>query len=262
MADSFVFRRLMLDVWMELQDPTMRADYLVAVCKYGLDGTLPDDPIIKALITGAIFSIDKTKKRLEASSRWWKNHKGNQYTKWDKKRNGAQEAQSNAVGVNGSEWKWMGVNGSEEKKYRSIYSNISSYEDIYSLYYKWGKGINPTKCDPLLDWLLARWVTLDDIKQGIVLYNSICRMRWSDGFRYTKNFDTWLKEYRKPTDDELEETLTTVIGMHKEKGKSDPKYKDSKRASVLWKELCDTFWKDRVNTIFKHEGSWPSVRFT
>ena len=87
-------------------------------------------------------------------------------------------------------------------------------------------------------------------------------MRWSDGFRYTKNFDTWLKEYRKPTDDELEETLTTVIGMHKEKGKSDPKYKDSKRASVLWKELCDTFWKDRVNTIFKHEGSWPSVRFT
>lgn len=262
MSESFVFRRLMLDVWMELQDPMMRLQYFEAVCKYWLDGTLPDDSVIKALITGAIFSIDKTNKRLASSSKWWKNHKWNQYTKWDKKRKATQEAQSKAVGVNGSEWEWMEVNGSRSNRSNSISSNISSYEDIYSLYYKWGKWVDPAKCDPLLDWLLARWVTLDDIKKGVVLYNSICRLRWSDGFRYTKNFDTWLREYHKPTEDQLEETLATVIGMHKEKWKTDPKYKDSKRASALWKELCDIFGKEKVNAIFKREGSWLSIKFT
>jgi hypothetical protein len=199
--------------------------------------------------------MDNQKKRSDAWRKWWVVSHGWWAPVWNSNARKTWD-------IDVKQQAKQQANNKQDKDKVIVYNNISSYEDIYSIYYKWGRGINPAKCDPLLDWLLSRWVTLDDIKKGIVLYNSICRMRWSDGFRYTKNFDTWLKEYRKPTEDELEETLTTVIGMHKEKGKSDPKYKDSKRASVLWKELCDTFWKDRVNAIFKHEGSWPSVRFT
>lgn len=46
----------------------MKADYFEAVCRYGLDGTLPSDPVIKALITGPIFSIDKSHKYSKAQS--------------------------------------------------------------------------------------------------------------------------------------------------------------------------------------------------
>lgn len=39
----------------------MRADYFVALAKYGLDGELPTDPVMRALLKGAIFSIDRTR---------------------------------------------------------------------------------------------------------------------------------------------------------------------------------------------------------
>lgn len=61
MSDSFVFFRLMYDTGMELSDPTMRLNYFESVIKYGLDGTLPDDPVMKALLKGAAFSIDRSK---------------------------------------------------------------------------------------------------------------------------------------------------------------------------------------------------------
>lgn len=68
MADSFVFYRLMYDTWMKLQDPVMRLQYFEAVIQYGLDGTLPDDPVMQALINGAVFSIDRHNSRCEKIS--------------------------------------------------------------------------------------------------------------------------------------------------------------------------------------------------
>ena len=44
---------------MKLKDDKMRADYYEAIAKYGLDGAIPDDPVIEALITWAMYSIDK-----------------------------------------------------------------------------------------------------------------------------------------------------------------------------------------------------------
>lgn len=59
---------------MELTDPIMRANYFEAVIKYGLDGSLPDDPVMKALIKGAMFSIDRSKEISAINSANGKNH--------------------------------------------------------------------------------------------------------------------------------------------------------------------------------------------
>lgn len=53
---------------MKLQDPVMRLQYFEAVIQYGLDGTLPDDPVMQALINGAVFSIDRHNSRCEKIS--------------------------------------------------------------------------------------------------------------------------------------------------------------------------------------------------
>jgi hypothetical protein len=60
---------------MKLQDPMMRLQYFEAIITYGLDGTLPEDPIMSALINGAVFSIDKSNVISEMRS---KNMIGNQ----------------------------------------------------------------------------------------------------------------------------------------------------------------------------------------
>lgn len=68
MSDSFKFYRLMYDTWMKLQDPSMRLQYFEAIMNYWLNGQLPDDPVIQALINGAVFSIDRSNSRNEKIS--------------------------------------------------------------------------------------------------------------------------------------------------------------------------------------------------
>lgn len=113
MADSFVFFRLMYDTWMKLQDPMMRLQYFEAVFQYGLDGTLPDDPVMQALINGAVFSIDRSREISAINSENGKKHTWNQYTRWDKKRKPTQEAQKSAVERIGTNWSELERNGTE-----------------------------------------------------------------------------------------------------------------------------------------------------
>ena len=82
MSDSFVFFRLMYDTGMELSDPDMRLSYFESVIKYGLDGVLPDDPVLKALLKGAAFSIDRSNHRREKISEGMKGNSNAQKT-WD-----------------------------------------------------------------------------------------------------------------------------------------------------------------------------------
>ena len=65
--------------------------------------------------------------------------------------------------------------------------------------------------------------------------------------------ETWLERFKKPTEEQIEERLTSLIRRHKKKKETDEKYKSCTRAKTLRKELCDTFGKERVNTIFKSE---------
>ena len=85
----------------------------------------------------------------------------------------------------------------------------------------------------------------------MVLYNNECRL--NKEWRYVRKLENWLAEFQPLNEDQIEETLTRIIREHKKKKKSDEKYSKSKPCKDLWNELCETFGKERVNTIFKNE---------
>jgi len=69
----FRFYRLMLDTALELDDDKMRADYFIALAKYGLDWEIPANPVMRALLKWAMYSIDKNtdkNQKISSSMEW------------------------------------------------------------------------------------------------------------------------------------------------------------------------------------------------
>lgn len=64
--------RLMYETWKKIKDTELQAKYFMALCEYGLDGKTPDDPLIDALLTSAMHSIDKTDEISEQKSKYMK----------------------------------------------------------------------------------------------------------------------------------------------------------------------------------------------
>ena len=135
-----------------------------------------------------------------------------------------------------------------------IYMNITNEYIIQNFYWVSKYWVDNKKCNKLIDDLLKQWITLEDIRIWMVLYNNECRLRWD--WDHLMKLETWLDKFKKPTEEQMEERLTALIRQHKQKKKSDEKYSKSARAKTLWNELCETFWKERVNTIFKNESVW------
>lgn len=121
---------------------------------------------------------------------------------------------------------------------------------LFRIYYWASKWIDEWKCNKLIDWLLKKWITLEELKQSIVLYNSECRLR-DDWYQFAKKFDNRLKEYWNPTREQMEEELYRVIKQYKLRKKNDDKRWKSEKSKTLRNELCEAFWKDNVNAIFK-----------
>lgn len=67
--------RLMYETWKKIKDTELQAKYFMALCEYGLDGKTPDDPLVDALLTSAMHSIDKTDEISEQKSNYMKGNK-------------------------------------------------------------------------------------------------------------------------------------------------------------------------------------------
>lgn len=146
---------------------------------------------------------------------------------------------------------------------KSQHNNINiiiqdnNYSELYENYYWKSKGIDTKVCDKLIKDKLNKWLTLDDIKQWLILYNCECRTKWSGAYKYVKKFETWIKEFQPITD----EDIARVVSLHREKTKADEKY-----ASKVWKivisDLCEAFWRDRINQLWKAESKSVQLHFT
>ncbi len=102
---------------------------------------------------------------------------------------------------------------------------------------------------------------MEDIMQVMVLYNCDCRIR--QDYTYVKKFENRIREFQALNKEQIDEELARVIRQHKQKKKSDEKYSKSKPCKDVWKDLCDTFWADKVNSIFKQEDTGQTLlRFT
>ena len=212
------------------------------------------DPLLDMLLSIMVdeWKQDEVKydKKIEWRSKAWKSHTWNQYTKGDTKWKAQKKVveQNGTNGTNGTD-KWYMIN---DKWYIS-----SVYISLYDSYYWKDKWIDVSVCDKLINTKLKQWMTLDDIQTWVVLYNCECRL--NQEYRYVKKFENRIKWFQPLTDEQKEETLRRIIKLHKEKKKSDPKYSDSLPAKTLWKDLCDTFWSEKVNSIFKSEAWWNTI---
>jgi len=151
--------------------------------------------------------------------------------------------------------------GGEEENFHpyNIYTNITNIitvEKIFSSYYWKTKWIDEKRCTKLINDKLKQWITLEDIRISMVLYNTECRMK---EFKYTRLFENRIVWVQKLTADDIEDTLTRLIRQHKERKKSDPKRWNRKPAKDLWKELWDTFWIDRINKIYRDEDTSTNI---
>lgn len=139
---------------------------------------------------------------------------------------------------------------------------INDFSELFKSYYWVNKWIDEKVCTKLINLKLMQWITLDQIKVALVLYNSEFRVKGWDNYKYVKKFDKWIKEFQPLDDDQIEETLTRIVKLHRERKKSDPKYWQSIPAKTVRRDLCETFWTERVNTIFKSEWATTVLHFT
>ena len=133
-----------------------------------------------------------------------------------------------------------------------IYMN-NTIEYIYSNYYwKW-KWIDEKKCNKIIDGKLKQWVTLEEIKQCMVLYNCECRLK--QDFQYVRKLENRLTEFQPYTEEQIDEQLYTIIKQYRDKKKSDEKFANSKPAKTVWNDLKETFWDEKVKSILKQVNS-------
>ena len=71
-----------------------------------------------------------------------------------------------------------------------------------------------------------------------------------------RKLENWLAEFQPLTEWQIEENLTRIVRDYKQKKKSDEKYSKSKPCKDLWNELCEVFWKEKMNAMFKSESTW------
>lgn len=107
--NNFIFYKSFLD-FIEVYewDDKLTSELFFALAKYWVywieptEEQLNNNKILKWFMITLKPLIESQQKRREKSSRGWKNHTGNQYTRNDNKRNPSKQAQSNPVEANGT----------------------------------------------------------------------------------------------------------------------------------------------------------------
>lgn len=154
------------------------------------------------------------------------------------------------------------------QKCPSIKNNILSnkldntdYSELYKNYYWKSKWIDEWVCKKQIDRIIKQGTTFTDLYKCMVLYNCECRLRQE--WNYVLLLDNRLKKFQPLTEEQIEETLIRIIRRHKDKKRKDEKYWKSLPAKTIWNDLCNTFWKEKVNEIFKNEDvTWNLLHFT
>lgn len=234
--DYFICYELFHKIWKDL--PTeLQAKYYVALMEYGLYGTEPNDPLIKSLLQWPIYSIQKSNEVLEKKSKAWKNHKWNQYTKWDTK----WQAQKNAVEQNGTEWNTMEHSGTKWKK-----EDIEDIEDIkenkeseFDLFRKEFPHARKWKKADSKSYFLKQ--NPDEVMKQVWILKRKIRA-WLQDWKYIPACERWIRDFTPLNDDVIKQDLVKICKRHMNE------WGDMKERSL---ELKQTFGEQEINEIVK-----------
>lgn len=129
----------------------------------------------------------------------------------------------------------------------------NSYSDLFNIYYGKDKWIDEKACSKILDWLMNHWITTEEITKAMVLYNCECRVK--QDYKYVKKLQTWLKEYHSLDDEQMDEALARVVREYREKKMTNEKFAKSKPSQVIYDDLCNTFWREKIKALWKSENT-------
>ena len=139
-------------------------------------------------------------------------------------------------------------------EYKDISKDISiGYSDLYKNYYWKNKWIDEKVCSKLLDTKIKQWITLEEIRTWMVLYNCECRLK--QDFKFVKKFETWIKEFQPLDEQQINEELYAIIKSYRDKKKSDEKFWQSTYAKTLWNDLKQQFGEEKVKWMLKQANS-------
>lgn len=137
---------------------------------------------------------------------------------------------------------------------KDISKDISiDYSDLFKNYYWKNKWIDEKVCSKLLDTKIKQWITLEEIKTWMVLYNCECRLK--QDFKFVKKFETWIKEFQPLDEQQINEELYAIIKSYRDKKKSDEKFWQSTYAKTLWNDLKQQFGEEKVKWMLKQANS-------
>ena len=192
-------------------------------------------------------SMDSSIKSHDGRSKWWQNShwwpKWKMNEKWTK-----NEWKMNENAIWNTNGELQTINS-----WTTTINNILSYDNIYTSYYWANKWIDEKKCNKLLNEKIWQWITLDQINKSMVLYNCDCRIK--QDFMYVKKFETWIKEFQPPNDEQLEEQLYAIVKSYVNKKKTDEKFWKSKPWLTIRNDLKATFWEEKVKWLLKQANS-------
>lgn len=158
----------------------------------------------------------------------------------------------------GDSQKWQGGDSQKWQDNITIENitneNVSeNYSDLYKNYYWKNRWINETVCNKLIDTRLKQWITLEEIRTWMVLYNCECRLK--QDFKFVKKFETWIKEFQPLDEQQINEELYAIIKSYRDKKKSDEKFWQSTYAKTLWNDLKQQFGEEKVKWMLKQANS-------
>ena len=217
--DYFVFRMLFRETGKWLPDD-MRLKYYDALVQYGLCWIEPDDMIIKSLITGAMYSIDKTDERRKRKS---------EYMKWNK----------NAVKNFEKVLKQRKTEQDRNKQIEDIEDIKNNKKDLFELFRKEYPHARKWKKQESKNYFSKQ------NPQEVMQQVAILKWKLKAGLveaQFIPACERWIRDFTPLSDDVVKQDLLKICKWHLTCG-GDIK----QRAS----ELKQTFWEEQINEIVK-----------
>ena len=223
--DYFVCYELFYKTWKDLPDD-LRIKYYDSLMEYGLYWTIPEDVVIKSLLTPAMYSIEKTNEKRKQKSEYMK---GN----------------SNAVKTfeKGIKQRKTDSNRTEQKE---TYKDIEDIEDIkenkesvFDLFWKefpharkWKKAESKT--------YFLKQDSDEVMKQVWILKRKI--RAWLQEWKYVPACERWIRDFTPISPDVVKQDLVKICKRHLNCGW------DMKQRAT---ELKQTFGEQEINEIVK-----------
>ena len=203
----------------------LRIKYYDALMEYGLYWTIPEDPVIKSLLTPAMYSIEKRNEKRNQKSEYmkWNQNAVKNFEKGIKQRNSEQ----NRTEQNKTY---------ENKKIRNIENNKENVFELFRKAFpharKWKKAESKT--------YFLKQDSDEVMRQVHILKRKI--KAWLQDWQYIPACERWIRDFTPLNEDVVKQDLVKICKWHLNCGW------DMKQRAA---ELKQTFGEQQINEIVK-----------